>query len=147
MYIQYGVRLVGIVYLILGILGFIPIDPINHFHPEGIGVFYLLNQVAINWLHNIIHLVIGVTGLWAAQSITRAQLWGKIMGAVLLLLFVVGMGQAVMLGLPKDQWLFGVVPLNSPGHILHLVTGGLALYLGFKSAPEISRASEKLERI
>ena len=132
MYIQYGVRLIGAVYLVLGILGFIPIDPINHYHPEGIGAFYLLNNVAINWVHNLIHLFIGVTGLWAAQSLARAQLWGKVMGVVLLVLFVVGMAQAGMLGFPVDQLLLGLVPLNSPGHTLHLVTGGLALYLGFK---------------
>ena len=132
MFIQYGVRLISVVYVVLGILGFITVDPINHYHPEGIGAFYLLNNIAINWLHNIIHLFIGFSGLWAAQSIARAQLWGKLMGVVLLLLFVVGMAQAAMLGFPVDQLLLGLVPLNSPGHTLHLVTGGLALYLGYK---------------
>jgi hypothetical protein len=135
MVIQYGVRLIGVVYLILGILGFIPIDPINHFHPEGIGVFYLLNNIAINGLHNLIHLFIGVSALWSAQSVMRAQKWGKAMGVVLLLLFVVGMAQAALLEFPVDQLLLGIVPLNSPGHILHLVTGGLALYLGWKRVP------------
>ena len=128
---QFGVRLIGVVYVMLGILGFIPSDAINPMHPEGVGAHYLLNQVAINTLHNIVHLTIGVTALWLARTPGGAQLWGKIGGVVLLLLFGVGIAQAYIEGFPKDQMLFGALPLNSPGHILHLVSGGLALYLGF----------------
>jgi hypothetical protein len=34
-------------------------------------------------------------------------------------------------GFPGDQLLLGLVPLNSPGHTLHLTTSAVALYLGF----------------
>ncbi len=130
MYIQFGVRLLGVVYVALGILGFLPFDFINPYHPEGIGVRYLLNQVAINPLHNVIHLAIGLTALYAARNLRDAQLWGKLWGTTLLLLFAVGMAQAALEGFPPDQLLLGLVPLNSPAHILHLVSGGIALYLG-----------------
>jgi hypothetical protein len=50
---------------------------------------------------------------------------------VLLVVFAIGMVQATLEGLPGDQLLLGLVPLHSPGHTLHLSTGGVALYLGF----------------
>lgn len=127
---QYGVRLIGVVYVAFGLLGFIPSDAINPMHPEGVGARYLLNQVSINTLHNLIHLAIGVTALWAARTLSGAQLWGRIGGLVLLVLFAIGIVQAFIEGFPKDQLFLGLLPLNSPAHILHLVSGGLALYLG-----------------
>ncbi|OGO67651.1 MAG: hypothetical protein A2Z37_08825 [Chloroflexi bacterium RBG_19FT_COMBO_62_14] len=134
-FILYGVRLLGLVYTALGALGFLPFHFLNPLHQEGVGARYLLNLVAINTLHNLIHLAIGVSGLWAARELPSARLWGRIAGAVLLLLFVAGMWQAGLEGFPKDQMFLGFLPLNSPGHILHLMSGGLALYLGITARP------------
>lgn len=61
------------------------------------------------------------------------RLWGTLTGIVLLVLFSVGLAQAALEGFPKDQLLLRALPLNSPGHILHLISGGLALYLGLAS--------------
>ena len=133
MFIQFGVKLIGIVYLAFGIVGFFPFDFINPMHNEGVGARYLFNLVAINYLHNIIHLTIGISALLSIKTLSRAQRWGKICGPVLLILFVGGMVQAFIEGLPNDQMFLGLVPLNSPGHILHLVTGGIVLYLGLAS--------------
>lgn len=135
MYVQYGVRLVGITYLALGILGFLPIDALHPFHGEGVGADYLFGLVAVNWLHNLIHLAIGGFGIWAAGSLSRSRLWGWVTGATLLLVFAAGMLQAALAGYPEDQLLLGLVPLNSPGHMLHLATGGLALYLARARVP------------
>ena len=125
-----GVALISIIYVVLGILGFVPSDAINPLHHDAVGAHYLLGFLAVNELHNLIHLAIGLSGLWAARAVTTAQWWGRITGPVLLLLLVVGIAQAIAEGFPKDQLLLGLVPLNSPIHILHLVTGALALYLG-----------------
>ncbi|MEK9137609.1 MAG: DUF4383 domain-containing protein [Bacteroidota bacterium] len=130
MFIQYGVRLISIVYTLFGILGFLPIHFLNPMHHEGIGTRYLFNLVAINTVHNLIHLAVGIAGLFAARTLSNARLWGKVCGSVLLLVFVGGMVQATIEGYPQDQMFIGLVPLNSPGHILHLVTGSIALYLG-----------------
>jgi len=133
MFVQFGVKLIGIVYLAFGIVGFLPFDFINPLHHEGVGARYLLNLVAINYLHNIIHLAIGISALLSIKTLSRAQRWAKICGPALLVLFVAGMVQAFIEGLPDDQMFLGIVPLNSPGHILHLVTGGIVLYLGLAS--------------
>lgn len=131
MYIQFGVALISLTYVALGLLGFLPVDAINPFHHEGVGARYLLGLVAINGFHNIIHLAIGASGLWAMRSLGRSQLWGKVVGVTLLVIFVVGIAQALIEGLPADQLLLGWVPLNSPGHTLHFTTGAMALYMGW----------------
>ena len=130
MFIQYGVKLLGVVYLALGILGFLPLEVLNPIHAEGHGFHYLLNFIAIDALHNIVHLVLGLTALWASRTLVNAQRWGKVAGVTLLVLFAIGMLQAIAEGFPIDQLLLGLVALNSPGHTLHLVTGAVALYLG-----------------
>lgn len=127
---KYGVKLLGVLYLVLGIVGFFPLPILNPLHADGVGATYLFNLIAVNTLHDTIHLVIGITGLLASRDEAQARLWGKIAGGVLILLFIAGMVQAAVEGFPKDQLFLGLVPLNSPGHILHLVTGALALYLG-----------------
>jgi hypothetical protein len=130
MYIRYGVQLMSVVYIILGVLGFLPLPILNPLHDEGVGAHYLFNLLAINTAHNLIHLAIGLTGFWAASRFGWSRLWGKVMGVVLLLVFGVGIAQAVREGYPVDQLLLGIVVLNSPGHALHLATGLLAIYLG-----------------
>jgi uncharacterized membrane protein YraQ (UPF0718 family) len=59
-----------------------------------------------------------------------ARRWATIVGVVLLALFFAGMIQSALEGFPPEQLLLGLIPLNSPGHVLHAVTGGIALYLG-----------------
>ncbi len=140
MFIQYGVRLIGTIYLAIGVLGFVPAEGLNPFHAEGIGTHYLFNLIAINALHNLVHIGLGATALVAGRTLAGAHLWGKVGGVVLLLLFVFGMIQAVLEGFPVDQLLLGLVPLNSPGHMLHLVTGLIVLYLGLARSPASASA-------
>jgi hypothetical protein len=129
-YVRYGVSLLGTTYLAIGILGFIPIEALNPVQPGGVGATYLLRHIAVNWLHNIVHILIGVTGLMAVRRAGGARLWGNMTGVVLLLLFLTGLGQAVILDFPIDQSLLGLVPLNSAGHTFHFATGVIALILG-----------------
>jgi hypothetical protein len=127
---HYGVRLISVVYVVLGLLGFLPIDALNPAHHDGIVVRYLLHLVATNAGHNAFHLAIGVSGLWAARTTAGARRWAIIAGVVLLALFFAGMIQSAFEGFPLVQFLLGLIPLNSPGHVLHAVTGGIAIYLG-----------------
>lgn len=142
MVVQYGARLIGAVYLALGLVGFLPFDFINPVHTHGIGARYLFNFVAINELHNLIHLAVGISGLWASRGYASARLWARGTGILLLALFGVGMLQALLEGLPYDQLLAGLVPLNAAGHTLHLATGSIALYLGFRPGRGFSLTEE-----
>ncbi|MDQ3864304.1 MAG: DUF4383 domain-containing protein [Actinomycetota bacterium] len=129
--VQYGVRFIAAVYVGIGVVGLLPIEALNPaHHVGGIGVRYLLHLVAINAPHDIFHLVIGASGLWAARTAAGTRRWGVMAGTVLLALCFAGMAQAAVEGFPRDQLLIGLIPLNSPGHVLHAISGGAALYLG-----------------
>ena len=120
---------VGVVFLLVGILGFVPGITTNYdqlsfasYHSEAmlLGVF----QVSI--LHNIVHLLFGIGGIAMAKTRSSARsylLWG---GVVYLVLWVYGL----IIGHDSAA---NFVPVNSADNWLHLVLGvgmiGLALLL------------------
>ena len=110
----------GAAFLLVGILGFIPgittnFDDIafagNDSRAELLGIF----QVSV--LHNIVHLLFGVLGLWAARTWTTARAFLLASGAVYLVLFVYGM----VVDRDADA---NFVPVNTADDWLHL---GLAV--------------------
>jgi hypothetical protein len=126
----------GAVYLLVGILGFIP--PLVPGAIQGLlGPFepfsgLLLGLFAVNWLHNVAHTAIGAAGLASYRSHTAARSYAIGIGVLYLGLFVIG------LVLPL---VFGLLPLNAADNILHLVSGGLALAIGLASpARGVTRA-------
>lgn len=124
--VQAAAVLVGAVFLLVGVLGFIPgittdsgsLEAAGHdSHAELLGIF----QVSI--LHNVVHLLFGVVGIALARrpSSARAFLVGG--GAVYLLLFLYG------LVVDQDSQA-NVVPLNTADDVLHLVLGVAMIALG-----------------
>lgn len=129
--VSFGMRWVSAIYLGLGLLGLLPLSALNPIHGQGnLATTYLLNFVATNTVHNLIHIAIGASGLIWALNARQGQRWCQVVGLLLLMLFVVGIVQAGIEGFPADQRLCGVVPLNSAGHVLHAATGAVILYLG-----------------
>jgi hypothetical protein len=114
--VQYGVRFIAAVYVVIGLVGLLPVDALNPAHHDGgFGVRYLLHLVAINAPHDIFHLVIGASGLWAVRTAAGAHRWGVIAGTVLLALCFAGMVQAAAEGFPRGQLLIGLIPLTRRG--------------------------------
>ncbi|GAB3571881.1 DUF4383 domain-containing protein [Arthrobacter alkaliphilus] len=120
----------GWVFLAVGVLGFIPGITSNYGamtfagHDSGamlLGIF----QVSI--LHNIVHLLFGVAGLYFARSarMARGYLIGG--GAIYLVLWIYGL--ITMSNMSAD-----FVPMNAADDWLHLVLGvvmvGLGIWLG-----------------
>ena len=83
----------GIVFLLVGIAGFIPglttnVDAILFAGHESGAMLLGIFQVSI--LHNIVHLLFGVVGLWLASSVAGSRnylIWG---GVVYALIFLTG---------------------------------------------------------
>jgi hypothetical protein len=122
--------IVGIVFLLVGILGFIPGVTTNYdqllFAGHGSGAL-LLGVFQVSILHNAVHLLFGVAGLAFARSAPASRnylIWG---GVVYLVLWLYG------LFVPHDA-MANFVPLNDADDWLHLVLGigmiGLGILLG-----------------
>lgn len=110
---------VGAVFLLVGILGFVPGITTNYetlqfagHHSEAM----LLGLFQVSVLHNVVHLLFGAAGLLLARTATGARSFLLYGGIVYLVLFVYG------LVVPEDS-AGDFVPLNSLDNILHLVLG------------------------
>ena len=117
---QIGAIVAGAAFLLVGILGFIPgittdFDDMafagTDSRAELLGIF----QVSV--LHNIVHLLFGVIGLWAARTWVTARTYLLASGAVYLVLFIYGM----VIDRDGDA---NFVPVNAADDWLHL---GLAI--------------------
>jgi hypothetical protein len=132
----------GIIYLVVGILGFIPPLVIPKagliVPPLGLPVFagFLITLFAVNWLHSLAHLLIGLAGLATFRNPAAASTYALVIGVVYALLFI--------LGLFGEPWgaLDGLVPLNGWDNVLHLLTAVIALaaYYLSREAPAPTRA-------
>lgn len=117
---------VGVVFVLVGIAGFIPgltthYDQLSFAGPESMAL--LLGVFMVSTLHNIVHLLFGVIGLAAARSwaASRAYLIGG--GAIYLVLWVYG--------LVIDQTSSAnFVPVNTADNWLHLGLGVAMIALG-----------------
>lgn len=118
--VQTAALVFGVLYLAVGVLGFLPFA-----HPNGalFGIF------KVNALLDLVHVVIGVAGLAAAASVGNSRAFGQIAGAVLVLLGVFGIFAVRPLGL---------LDLGGADIGLHLVSGAILAYFGFL-APVIAR--------
>src|SRR5688500_7514589 len=72
----------GVVYLIAGVLGFVPgiLRPAPaDAPPVGVAMFhgYLLGLFAVNILHNLVHVAIGAWGLAASRTARHARVYAK----------------------------------------------------------------------
>ena len=121
--VQNVARLLGIVFLLVGILGFVPGITTNLYdgldfagdgsEAELLGIF----QVSV--LHNIIHLLFGVAGLALANTASGARTYLIGGGALYLVLWLLGLIGGL-------DW----VPTNTADHWLHLVLGVVMIGAG-----------------
>jgi hypothetical protein len=118
---------VGVVYLLVGIAGFF-VTGFSDFaaeHGDKLIIFH------VNGLHNIVHIVLGVGWIGASGSHSSAKGINTLFGAVLLLVFVLGL---------FDLNFLAIDGAGDPDNYLHLVTGALSLYFGTAGATTAARA-------
>ena len=117
---------VGAVFLLVGILGFVPgitsgVDQLTFAGHQSGAMLLGLFQVSI--LHNIVHLLFGVVGLALSRNWTGSRsylIWG---GAIYLVLWIYGL----VIGHESPA---NFVPLNTADNWLHFVLGVAMLGLG-----------------
>jgi len=119
----------GIVFLAVGIAGFIPGITTQHTHPDVMvtaGMGAVLGLFAVNILHNLAHLLFGAYGLVASRSEGAARMYGRVVAIAYGLLAVMGLFTVMNL-----HTAFGFVPLYGHDIWLHAVLAGIAAYFGF----------------
>lgn len=137
--VQFASVVVGAVFLLVGIAGFIPGITTNydaltfaghHSDAQLLGIFN------VSVLHNIVHLLFGVLGLALSRTFTGSRNYLVGGGVVYGLLFVYG------LVIDHDS-AANFVPLNAADNWLHLALAlgmlALGLILGRTSAPNDTR--------
>jgi Domain of unknown function (DUF4383) len=114
--VQNVARLVGVVFLLVGVAGFIPgitTDLYDGLEFAGSdGTAELLGVFEVSVLHNIVHLLFGVAGLALAATASGARTYLIGGGAVYVLLFVLGIAGG-------GDW----IPVNDADNWLHVVLG------------------------
>ncbi len=128
----------GIIYVVIGIAGFVPAllqapDPtapqlaVNALRGDLLGLF------PVNILHTLVHLALGIWGLIAAKSISAAVTYSRALAIIFGILAVLGL-------IPGLNTLFGLLPLHSHDIWLHAGTALIAAYFGFAAKHEKQRA-------
>ena len=124
--LQKAATAVAAVFLLVGVLGFIPGITTDYDEMEFAGHesgAQLLGIFGVSILHNIVHLLFGVLGLAVAARARASRnylIWG---GVIYLVLFIYGL---FAVGAPDANF----VPVNSADNWLHLVLGLGMLALG-----------------
>jgi hypothetical protein len=117
----------GIVFLVVGVAGFIPGITTPHTNPEiaadsSLGL--LFNLFPVNLLHNIVHILFGIWGIAAARSLAGARAYFKSVAIIYAVLGVMGL-------IPGLRTTFGLIPLYSHDVWLHFLLAAVAAYFGF----------------
>jgi hypothetical protein len=125
--VQIAALVVGVAFLVPGVLGFIP-GATTHYdmldfagHESGAK---LLGVFGISVLHNIVHLAFGVAGLVFARTLSGARGYLIVSGVIYLLLSIYGL-------IIDHDSAANFVPIDAADNWLHLVLAAGMLVLGF----------------
>jgi hypothetical protein len=128
--VQAAAMLISIVFVLVGILGFIPgitTDAPGKFagsdsDAELFGIF------KISILHNIVHLAFGLVGLALARTIEGARTFLIGGGVIYLALWILGIAGGA-------DW----IPSNTADHWLHFALGVGMITIGYLFGREVTR--------
>ena len=137
-------RIIGMVFLTVGVLGFVPSlkSPVPlmapHVSMDG-GYGLLLGLFPVNWIHNLVHVTIGVLGWRSSRTMTDARSFARGLS-------ILYGGLAVMGMIPALNNTFGLIPLFGHDIWLHAGTAALAAYFGFAQRMEAMEIRERYRR-
>jgi hypothetical protein len=123
---QLAALVVGVVFLLVGILGFIPGITTGYgsmrfagHHSEA----YLLGIFQVSILHNIVHLLFGIAGVLMSRAVSTARTFLVGGGIIYLILWLYGL-------LISKASTANFVPLNTADDWLHFLLGVGMIALG-----------------
>ncbi|MET8995532.1 DUF4383 domain-containing protein [Amycolatopsis sp. NPDC004169] len=128
--VQVAAAVVAVVFLLVGVLGFVPGITTHHDQLSFAGhdsMAMLLGLFMVSVLHNLVHLLFGVVGLASARTPRGARLFLVAGGAVYLVLWLYGL----LIDHGSDA---NFVPVNTADNWLHLGLGVGMIALGLLTA-------------
>lgn len=129
MQIRYWALVIGVVYLLVGIVGFVPAlyssPPASAPTVTVTAAYgYLLGLFPVNALHDIVHILIGLLGIGSGARINTARGYSRFL--------FLAYGALTFIGfIPGLDTLFGYVPLFGNDIWLHAGTALVSAYFGW----------------
>ncbi|MER5297161.1 DUF4383 domain-containing protein [Streptomyces pharetrae] len=124
--VQQAALIVGVVFLLVGVLGFIP-GVTTHYDTMEFAAHHsdakLLGVFQVSILHNLVHLAFGLAGLALSRTASQARLYLLVGGAIYLVLWLYGL-------IIDHDSAANFVPVNTADNWLHLVLGLGMIALG-----------------
>lgn len=121
-------RWFGLLYLLVGVVGFIPgltlMTPPGSGVMVGMGYGEVFGLFPVNVLHDVVHLAIGAWGVAGSRSFAGAIAFARGLAIVYGVLTICGV-------IPGLNTLFGLTPLFSWDVVLHAVSALAAAYFGW----------------
>jgi hypothetical protein len=120
---------VGVVFLLVGVLGFVPGATADLFRLELAGPHsgaMLFGVFQVSVLHNALHLLFGVAGILSAWTWGASRLFLAVGGFLYLLLWVYG---SVVHSMDHDGGAANFAPFNPADNLLHLALGAVMVVL------------------
>lgn len=141
MAIRYFALVFGIVFLLVGVSGFVPGFLTSYLHPNhelAVDAFAgdLFGLFPVNILHSLVHLLFGVWGLLAYRSLAGSRGYAKAVAVIYAVLVLMGL-------IPVLNTTFGLIPLFGNDIWLHLLLAAVAAYFGFMARATDARPLEQ----
>ena len=125
--VQVAALLVGVAFLLVGILGFVPGITTNLYSgldfAGHMGDAKLLGLFQVSILHNVVHLLFGIAGIALAKTYFGARTYLIGGGIIYLVLWIYGL----VVDMGSDA---NFVPVNSADNWLHFLLGATMVVLG-----------------
>lgn len=128
--------ILGLAFLAVGILGFVPrlvvMPPDQPALRVEIAHGLLFGLFPVNAVHNAVHLLFGIWGVVVWRDFAASRTYSRSVAVIYAVLAVAGL-------VPGLNTLFGLVPLHGHDVWLHAVIAIVSAYFGFAAVEAIER--------
>src|SRR5438094_8836450 len=133
----------GVIFVAVGILGFIPFVNMHHdmdmqdpnLMVKGPGTGHLLGLFHVNVLHNLVHILFGAMGIGMSRA-GQAMLYCRIVAIAYGLLAVLG-----LIPTANIWYTFGLIPIEGHDVWLHALIAIVAAYFGWGTKEAVGAAN------
>lgn len=135
---RYWALAIGVIYLVVGIVAFIPAlytSPPATPHVDVTGSYgLLLGLFPVNVLHNVLHIIIGIIGIGVFGSGRASRAYSRALFLIFGLLAIMGF-------IPQANTVFGLIPIFDNDVWLHTATAIVSSYFGWVAGESTTEPS------